>query len=95
MLWQAEPDARVLDGDPWSKVGGSRFDPADRFGSYLRALRWGCVTATDPSLFQAPFRAGIQPEPYLRVRSSHSSPARRSTSTSSASSGAAPGTPRA
>jgi hypothetical protein len=28
------------------------------------ALRWNCVTATDPNLFQAPFRAGIKIDAY-------------------------------
>jgi SNF2 family DNA or RNA helicase len=31
-----------------------------RFGAFFyRTLRWGCVTATDPTPFQGPFRAGI------------------------------------
>ena len=34
------------------------------FAAYLHTLRWNCVTATDPRLFQAPFRAGIRIEPY-------------------------------
>ncbi len=34
------------------------------FGSYLNTLRWNCVTSTDPGLFQAPLRAGIDVKPY-------------------------------
>jgi hypothetical protein len=34
------------------------------FAAYLHALRWGCVTSTDPTLFQAPLRAGIIPKSY-------------------------------
>jgi len=30
----------------------------------LNTLRWNCVTATDPRLFQSPFRAGIRLEAY-------------------------------
>jgi ERCC4-related helicase len=30
----------------------------------MRGRRWGCVTATDPTLFQAPFRAGIRLDAY-------------------------------
>ena len=30
----------------------------------LRTLSWNCVTATDPNLFQAPFRAGIRLDAY-------------------------------
>ena len=34
------------------------------FAAYLHTLRWNCVTATDPNLFQAPFRAGIKIDAY-------------------------------
>ena len=34
------------------------------FAAYLHTLRWNCVTATDPSLFQSPFRAGIRIDAY-------------------------------
>lgn len=64
VLWEAEPDARLLGDDPWAGVGQADFDPAERFGAYLRTLRWNCVTATDPAVLQAPFRAGIRVEPY-------------------------------
>ena len=30
------------------------------FSAFLHTLRWNCVTATDPNLFQSPFRAGIR-----------------------------------
>ena len=36
----------------------------ERLAAYLHALRWGCVTSTDPTLFQAPLRAGIIPKSY-------------------------------
>src|ERR1019366_8411994 len=41
-----------------------RPDPPRKFAAYLHALRWGCVTSTDPTLFQAPLRAGIVPNAY-------------------------------
>ena len=41
----------------WRPYG---FDRPRVFSAYLHALRWNCVTATDPTLFQAPHRAGIQ-----------------------------------
>ena len=46
--------------------GGSeqRFDDPELFAAYARTVRWRCVTATDPSLFQAPFRAGIRLDAY-------------------------------
>src|SRR5690606_7864907 len=34
------------------------------FAAYLHTLGWNCVTATDPNLFQAPFRAGIRIDAY-------------------------------
>ena len=40
------------------------FDPPNRFSAYLHTLRWNCVTATDPNLFQSPFRAGIRIDAY-------------------------------
>ena len=38
--------------------------PDRTFGAFLHTLRWNCVTATDPYLFQAPFRAGIRIDAY-------------------------------
>ena len=40
------------------------FDTPRRFSAFLHTLRWNCVTATDPNLFQAPFRAGIKLDAY-------------------------------
>ena len=40
------------------------FDPPRLFSAYLHTLRWNCVTATDPKLFQSPFRAGIKIDAY-------------------------------
>ena len=42
----------------------SRVRPADRFSAYLNVLRWNCVTSTDPTLLQSPFRAGIRLDAY-------------------------------
>ena len=68
ILWEAELGARILDEEAWRSIGRRRgepaFDPPRHFGSFLNTLRWNCVTATDPRLFQAPFRAGISIEPY-------------------------------
>lgn len=64
VLWQNEPDAELIGSDHWAKVGARQFDPAERFSAYLHTLRWNCVTATDPGLLQAPFRAGIKLEAY-------------------------------
>ena len=64
VLWEREPDAKVLDSASWDAVKRKDFDRPRRFAAYLHAQRWNCVTATDPDLFQAPHRAGIKIEPY-------------------------------
>lgn len=64
VLWEKELDAKVLHGEAWQRLAERGFDPARLFASYLHTLRWNCVTATDPKLFQAPFRAGIRLEAY-------------------------------
>ncbi len=63
VIWEAEPDARVLHDERTSKPAKNP-DPPERFAAYLHALRWSCVTSTDPTLFQAPLRAGIIPKTY-------------------------------
>lgn len=64
VLWEKEVDARVLDDASWANVASKGFDPPNIFSAYLHTLRWNCVTATDPKLFQAPYRAGIKVEAY-------------------------------
>ena len=64
VLWQAEVDADVLEGDPWAWIGRKGFDDSAMFAAYLHTRRWNSVTATDPTLFQAPFRAGIRIDAY-------------------------------
>ena len=64
VLWEHELDARMLTDDGWSLVGKKGFDDPALFAAYLRTLSWNCVTATDPNLFQAPFRAGIRIDAY-------------------------------
>lgn len=64
VFWQREVDAQVLGETTWDTVGQRGFDDPQVFGSYLNTLRWNCVTSTDPGLFQAPLRAGIDVKPY-------------------------------
>ena len=52
---------RTTAGGPSPERG---FDEPALFAAYLRTLSWNCVTATDPNLFQAPFRAGIRIDAY-------------------------------
>ena len=64
VIWELELDTEILDDRLKRNLGRGGFDPADRFGAYLHTLRWNCVTATDPNLFQSPFRAGIRLDAY-------------------------------
>ncbi|MGB0093485.1 MAG: SNF2-related protein [Solirubrobacteraceae bacterium] len=45
-------------------LAASGFDEPRQFAAFLNTLRWGSVTATDPNLFQSPFRAGIKIDAY-------------------------------
>ena len=62
--WDFEIDRRILEQEAWSAIGARGFDPPRHFGAFLHTLRWNCVTATDPNLFQSPFRAGIRIDAY-------------------------------
>ncbi|HEX9733056.1 MAG TPA: DISARM system SNF2-like helicase DrmD, partial [Thermoanaerobaculia bacterium] len=64
VFWNYEPDRRILEEEGWSHLAAKGFDPPRHFGAFLHTLRWNCVTATDPNLFQAPFRAGIKIDAY-------------------------------
>lgn len=64
VLWEAESDAEVLTGAGWDDLAKRGFDPPKLFSAYLHTLRWNCVTATNPRLFQSPFRAGIKIDYY-------------------------------
>lgn len=64
VLWALERDAQILGEEAWKSIGQKGFDDPRRFGAFLHTLRWNCVTATDPKLFQSPFRAGIRLDAY-------------------------------
>ena len=64
VFWNCELDRAILNDEPWSNLGERGFDKPDYFAAFLNTLRWSCTTATDPSLFQAPFRAGIKIDAY-------------------------------
>lgn len=64
VLWEKELDAELRGEADFEKLGERGFDPRPLFAAYLRSLRWSAVTAGDPRLLQAPFRAGIRLEPY-------------------------------
>jgi len=64
VLWDHEVDAEVQTNEAWDAIARRGFDPPNMFAAYLNTLRWNCVTATNPRLFQAPFRAGIHIDAY-------------------------------
>ncbi len=64
VLWEKEVDAEVLGEASWKRVAEKGFDPPRLFSAYLNTLRWNTVTATDPRLFQSPWRAGIDVKAY-------------------------------
>ncbi len=64
MFWDYELDRRILEEEGWADLAASGFDDPRRFAAFLNTLRWSTVTATDPNLFQSPFRAGIKIDAY-------------------------------
>ena len=64
VIWDLELDTEILDKESWQSIGKHGFDPPRYFSAYIHTLRWNCVTATDPRLFQSPFRAGIRIDAY-------------------------------
>ena len=64
VFWDYELDRRILEDEGWAGLATKGFDPTRRFAAFYNTLRWHCTTATDPNLFQAPFRAGIRIDAY-------------------------------
>jgi superfamily II DNA or RNA helicase/DNA-binding transcriptional regulator YiaG len=64
VFWDYELDRRILEEEGWQDLATKGFDAPRRFAAFLHTLRWNCITATDPNLFQAPFRAGIKIDAY-------------------------------
>lgn len=64
VIWEAELDRFIPGKENWKDIGGKGFDSPRYFAAFLNTIRWNCVTATDPRLFQSPFRAGIRIDPY-------------------------------
>jgi len=64
VLWDYELDRLILKEEGWADLAAKGFDQPRQFAAFLHTLRWNCVTATDPNLFQAPFRAGIKVDAY-------------------------------
>jgi SNF2 family DNA or RNA helicase len=64
VIWELELDRQIIDKEAWLSIGEKGFDPPRLFSAYIHTLHWNCVTATDPKLFQSPFRAGIKLDAY-------------------------------
>ena len=64
VYWDYELDRMILTEEGWSDLAAKGFDAPRQFAAFLHTLRWNCVTATNPNIFQAPFRAGIQIDAY-------------------------------
>ena len=64
VLWEKEVDSEPITAESWQKIASKGFDPPKLFSAYMHTLQWNCVTATDPNLFQSPFRAGIRIDAY-------------------------------
>src|SRR3954447_19820849 len=64
VLWDYELDRRILEHEGWADLARGGFDDPRYFAAFLNTLRWNTVTATDASLFQSPFRAGIKIDAY-------------------------------
>lgn len=64
VFWDYEIDRRILEDEGWADLASKGFDSPRWFAAFYNTLRWNCSTATDPNLFQAPFRAGITIDAY-------------------------------
>ncbi len=64
VFWDYELDRRILEDEGFDRLATQGFDPPRQFAAFYNTLRWHCTTATDPNLFQAPFRAGIRIDAY-------------------------------
>jgi superfamily II DNA or RNA helicase len=64
VFWDYELDRRIIEEEGWTDLAAKGFDPPRQFAAFFHTLRWNCVTATDPNLFQSPFRAGIKIDAY-------------------------------
>jgi len=64
VFWEREIDAQVLEPASWKCVASRGCDKPRYFSAYLHALSWNCFTFTNPKLFQALYRAGIEVKSY-------------------------------
>ncbi len=53
VFWDYELDRKILEEEGWADLAAKGFDAPRQFAAFLHTLRWNCITATDPNLFQA------------------------------------------
>jgi hypothetical protein len=59
ILWNAELDRAILDGEPWNAIAERGFDQPRRFAAYLNTLRWNCVTYRARKRLRWPGQAAV------------------------------------
>ena len=64
VFWELELDREIIRDEGWDELAARGFDDPRLFAAFFNTLRWSSVTATDPNLFQSPFRAGIRIDAY-------------------------------
>lgn len=64
VVWEIEPGREVVEANRLPTVTIDGFDPPERLGAFLDAVRWGTVASADNRTLQSPFRSGISIETY-------------------------------
>ena len=64
VFWELELDREIIREEGWDELAARGFDDLRLFAAFFNTLRWSSVTATDPNLFQSPFRPGIRIDAY-------------------------------
>jgi hypothetical protein len=64
VIWENEPDARILSARESAALEVDALDPPERFAAWYYALRWNSLSVAETKRVQAPFRAGISVESY-------------------------------
>ncbi len=67
LIPSCEIDLELVDDQAWENLGKDTPSDPKSFSLYLQNLQWNTATSADQSLFQSPFRAGIELSPYQLV----------------------------
>ena len=63
VIWEIEP-GKPGDHSVGSLPPPTSFDPPSRLDSFINAVRWAAISASEERILQAPFRSGITIEDY-------------------------------